>query len=193
MLNGIAHASLDGADLDPDMAVNLASTVFLGGLDTLPSSIAWTFRYLAQNPQVRERLVQEPEVIPQAVEEFLRLFTVTPTLSKRVTRDIHFHGKDIREGEFVVPVVSLANLDSAEFNDPLVPDFDRRVNRHMAFAVGAHRCLGSHLARHELCVALEEWHRVIPDYEVDPRGEIGYTGGVLAMTSLPLRWETATS
>jgi cytochrome P450 len=189
MLNGVAHSQIDGAAIDLDVGVNLASTVFLGGLDTLPSNIAWTLRFLAEHPEHRQRLIDDPAVIPTAVEEFFRVFPSVAKNEARATRDVHFHGVDIKAGDRVVTVLSLANQDSAVFDDPTELDFDRKLTRHLSFSVGSHRCLGSHLARHELGVALSEWHAAIPDYRVDPTQTISYTGGVFAMRNLPLVWD----
>ncbi len=190
LLSGIVNGKIDGVPVDEKVAVNLASTVFLGGLDTLPSNIGWTFRHLASRPDLRRRIIEDPSIVPQAVEEFLRIYTVTARSGRRATRDIDFHGIPIRAGDHVVPLLSLANTDSAEFDDPLSPNFDRKVNRHIAFAAGAHRCLGSHLARHELQVALIEWHNAIPDYRVDPNAELLYhAGSVFAIDNLPLVWD----
>ncbi len=191
MLNGVAHAQIDGQPIDMDVAVNLASTVFLGGLDTLPSNIAWTLRYLADHPEQRRRLVKDPAVVPAAVEEFFRVFPSVARNGATATRDVHFHGVDIKAGDRVTTVLSLANLDSAVFDRPTELDFDRQVNRHLAFSPGSHRCLGSHLARHELGVFLSEWHAAIPDYRVRPEAKITYTGGaVFALRNLPLEWDT---
>ena len=188
MLNGVAHSQIDGEPIDMDVGVNLAATVFLGGLDTLPSNIAWTLRYLAEHEEHRRRLIEDPSVIPTAVEEFFRVFPSVAKNGARATRDVHFHGVDVKAGDWVVTVLSLANQDSAVFDDPTSLDFDRQVTRHLAFSVGSHRCLGSHLARHELGVALAEWHAAIPDYRISPGVKISYTGGVFAMRNLPLEW-----
>lgn len=189
MLSGIAHGRVDGNLIDLNVAVNLASTVFLGGLDTLPSNIGWTFRYLAEHPDARRRIVEDPAAVPGAVEEFFRVFPSVPRVTRRATRDLDFHGAHIRAGDQVVGLTSVANQDSIEFDNPLSLDFDRKANRHMTFAMGVHRCLGSHLARHELGVALQEWHAVIPDYHIAPDAQITYSGGVFAMRCLPLRWD----
>ncbi len=190
MLNGVAHGTIDGKVIDPDVAINLASTVFLGGLDTLPSNIGWAFRYLADNPEVRHQLVDDPSLAPAAAEEFLRVYPSVPKTVRVVTRDTPFHGVDLRAGDAVVGLTSAAHQDSAQFEDPLSIRFDRKVNRHMAFAVGAHRCLGSHLARHELEVALQEWHAAIPDYRVVPGTKYSYHGAsVFALEYLPLEWD----
>ncbi len=101
MLNGVAHSQVDGEPFHMDVAVNLASTVFLGGLDTLPSNIAWTLRYLADHPKHRRELVEDPSVVPAAVEEFFRVFPSVARNGATATRDIHFHGVDIKAGDRV--------------------------------------------------------------------------------------------
>ena len=191
LLSAIAGGQIDGQLIDMDEAINLASTVFVGGLDTLPSNIGWSFRYLAEHPEARRRIIDEPSVVPRMVEEFLRLWTVTSKEARIATRDVEFRGVNMRAGDRIQVLTGLANHDGAEFDDPLTPNFDRKINRHIAFAVGPHRCLGSHLARHELEVALEEWHAVIPDYRVTPDVELVYdAGGVFAIDYLPLEWNS---
>ncbi len=190
MLNGIAHGRIDGELVDLDTAVNLASTVFVGGLDTLPSNIGWTLRFLADNPGHRHRIVQDPACIPGAVEEFFRRFpSVTMNNEVRATEDMDFHGASIKAGDRVNTVIFLANCDSEVFDDPLTLDFDRKANKHMAFSAGTHRCLGSHLARHELAVGLQEWHEAIPDYRISQREKITYSAGVASMQYLRLEWD----
>ena len=191
LLSAIANGQIDGQLIDVDSAINLASTVFVGGLDTLPSNIGWSCRYLANHPEARQRIIGQPSVVPRVVEEFLRLWTVTAEDGRILSRDVEFKGAHMRAGDRVVICIGLANHDSAEFEDPLTADFDRKVNRHIAFAAGPHRCLGSHLARHELEVALEKCHAHIPDYRIVPDTKLVYDGGgVFAIDILPLEWET---
>jgi cytochrome P450 len=194
MLNGIAHGQIDGELIDIDLAVNLASTVFLGGLDTLPSNIGWTLRYLAEHPDHRQRIIDDPSCIPAAVEEFFRVFPAVARNGGVATRDVVFHGVNIRAGDRVVSMLCLANQDGAVFENPTILDFDRQVNKHMAFGAGAHRCLGSHLARHELGVALQEWHAAIPDYRLASLEKKTYAGGmVFGIERLPLEWDVGGS
>jgi len=190
MLTGISLGEIDGERIDIETGINLAATVFLGGLDTLPSNIGWTLRFLATNPGHRRRIIEEPECVPGAVEEFFRRFPSVAKNACRATRDLDFHGANIKKGDLVHTILFLANCDGEVFNDPLSLDFDRRGNKHIAFSVGSHRCLGSHLARHELAVGLQEWHAAIPEYRIADVDAITYTGGVLAMTYLPLEWDT---
>ncbi len=189
MLNGITHSEVDGERIAIDTAINLASTVFLGGLDTLPSNMAWTLRYLTEHPDLRHRLASDPDCISGAVEEFFRIYPVARN-GARVVNDIEFHGANMKAGDRVITLINLANVDSAVFEDPLTINFDRSANKHMAFSAGSHRCLGSHLARHEMGVFLQEWHKAIPDYRIADPDAISFTGGsVLALRNLPLEWD----
>jgi len=103
-------------------------------------------------------------------------------------QDVTLAGKVIRKGELVTLLIGSANTDETAFPDAHCVDFDREANRHIAFGVGPHRCLGSHLARMELRVALEEWHRRIPDYAIKPGEKPVYTVGIREVRYLPLVW-----
>jgi cytochrome P450 len=186
LLSAIAGAQIDGKPIELHTAVSLAATVFLGGLDTLPSNIAWGLRFLAENPEYRRQLVEQPELIPGAVEEFFRLYSVANS-QRRVTRNIEFKGANMAAGDRVYVSIASANRDRSVFGDKV--DFTRKVNPHLAFATGPHRCLGSHLARHELKTFLETWHKLIPEYRVEEGTTFGYTGGVFALGSLPVVWD----
>jgi cytochrome P450 len=187
LLSAIALGEVDGELIDLETATNVAATVFLGGLDTLPSNIGWALGFLARNPEMRRQVIEQPEIIPHVVEEFLRYYPVANPV-RRATRDVEVDGSVIRAGDRIFLIMGNADRDGAEFEDADHVRFDRGVNRHLAFAVGAHRCLGSHLARHELGVALAEWHARIPDYEIADDAAVTFQGGVLAMASLPLVW-----
>ena len=189
MLSGIANGQIDGQLVGLDEATNLASTVFLGGLDTLPSNIGWTLRYLADHPEDRRRIVEDPSCIPGAVEEFFRRYPSVTINASRATRDVEFHGAGIKAGDPVMSIIFLANCDTDVFEAPLALDFDRESNRHLTFAAGPHRCLGSHLARHELAVGLQEWHAAIPDYRVVERDKMTYYSGVAGIQYLRLEWD----
>jgi len=115
LLSAIANASINGRLIDTHSAINLASTVFVGGLDTLPSNIGWSFRYLANHPEARRRIISEPSVMPRVVEEFLRMWTVTEKPSRKATRDVKFKGAHMRAGDRIKVLLALANHDSAEF------------------------------------------------------------------------------
>jgi len=188
LLSAIGNGRIDDELIDIETATNIAATVFLGGLDTLPSNIAWSLRFLAMHPEMRRQLVEAPSVIPQAVEEFLRFYSVANPV-RRAVRDVDVGGTVIRGGDRVFLVTGRADRDESEFEEASCVRFDRGVNRHIAFGAGAHRCLGSHLARHELVVAMAEWHARIPEYRIPASAEVSFNGGVLAVASLPLEWD----
>lgn len=189
LLSGIANGEIDGELMDMSICVNLAATVFLGGLDTLPSALGWTFRYLATHDDARRRVVDSPQDVPAMVEEFLRLYPVVAKERRQCGRDVDFHGVQMKAGDRVVALLSLANRDEVEFPNGQAADFDRTVNRHLTFGVGPHRCIGSHLARSEMIVALEEWHRRIPEYWISDPSQIRFHGGIIAISTLPLAWK----
>ena len=109
-----------------------------------------------------------------------------------VKQDVTVHGVEIKKGEVVTLLLGASNTDESEFSDPELVDFARERNRHIAFGAGPHRCLGSHLARMELQVALEEWHRRIPTYAVKAGETPSYTPAIREVRHLPLVWETKT-
>lgn len=193
LLSGIANSVIDGEPTDMETCVNLAGTIFLGGLDTLPAALGWTFNYLATHEEARNRIVADPSLIPTMAEECLRLFPAVATVRRQVARDVRFHGVEMRAGDRVVALLGLANRDETEFPNPRTADLDRPLNRHLSFGVGPHRCLGSHLASIEVVVALEEWHRRIPNYWISDFSKIRFRGGVVAMSALPLAWRQGVS
>jgi cytochrome P450 len=115
-----------------------------------------------------------------------------PGVARVAIQDVEVGGCPISKGERVSPLLGAANTDPAEFPDPEFVDFARNPNRHRAFGGGPHRCLGSHLARMELRVALREFHRRIPDYEIAPGVELTYTRGLRSVESLPLTFPVST-
>src|SRR5262249_33756929 len=119
------------------------------------------FGFFVEHPEHLRQIVDDPSLIPAAVEELLRWETPVMTVVRVAMEDTEIGGCPVREGDHVMAMLSSANLDDAEFPDGDVVRFDREANRHIAFGVGVHRCLGSHLARTELRVALREWHRAL--------------------------------
>jgi len=124
------------------------------------------------------------------VEEFIRLYPLVFMDGRLVTRDIDFHGLHMRKGEIVWLGLASANHDPKKFAHPRSFDIDRAdLNHHLAFGAGPHRCMGMHLARHELVAALTEWHNRIPDYELATADQLYERGAQLSIDRLPLRWE----
>jgi cytochrome P450 len=186
LLSVIANGKIDGQPIDLKTATSVAAQVFVGGLDTLASNITWGLWFLATHPAHRSQLVDDPGLIPGAVEEFLRNFAVANPM-RRLTRDVAFHGANMRAGDRVLCSTAAANRDVSRFGDAV--DFARTENPHLTFSTGPHRCVGSHLVRLELAVSLEIWHELIPDYRLAPDAELSYQGPVFAMDRLPLVWD----
>ncbi|TAM72576.1 cytochrome P450 [Mycobacterium sp.] len=175
-----------GQPLSREELLDICFLFLIAGLDTVTDSLDCFFVYLARHPEHRHQLVEQPDVLPSAVEELLRWETPVPGVARVALRDVEVGGCPISKGERVSPLLGAANTDPAEFPDPELVDFTRNPNRHRAFGGGPHRCLGSHLARMELRVALREFHRRIPDYEIMPGTELTYTAALRSVESLPL-------
>jgi cytochrome P450 len=155
--------------------------------------LSYAFLHLANNPGQRAMVTQHPEAIPAFLEEVLRMYAIVTT-TRIVTTDTVFAGCPMKQGDRVVLATAAANLDPEDFDDPTTFDPAREPNRHIAFGAGPHRCLGSHLARLELRVAIEEWHKRIPDYAVAPGTVLTHrVGGVGGLLGLPLVWDTTSS
>jgi cytochrome P450 len=187
----LAGAEVAGRPLTEDEIFDYAFLLFIAGLDTVTAALGFSFAHLAGNTEHRKALVADPGLIPVAVEELLRAFSVVNP-ARTAARDLEFADVCVKEGDRVLLATVLANRDPAEFDDPTDVRFDRPVNRHLAFGAGPHRCLGSHLARCELKVALEEFHRRIPDYRIADGAVIrAHGGGAMGVDHLPLTWEPA--
>jgi cytochrome P450 len=181
-----------GAALSREELLDICFLFLIAGLDTVTDSLDCFFVYLARHPEHRHQLVEQPDILPHAIEELLRWETPVPGVARVAMQDVEVGGCPISKGERVSPLLGAANTDPAEFADPERVDFSRSPNRHRAFGGGPHRCLGSHLARMELRVALREFHRRIPDYEIPPGTELKYTAALRSVESLPLTFPAPT-
>jgi cytochrome P450 len=181
-------AEVDGHRLTTDDVLDIGYLFFLAGLDTVTASLDCMLSYLAQHPDQRRRLVDDPAVIPHAIEEMLRWETPVQGVVRVTTADSEIAGCPVAKGRVVSVVLGSANTDERAWPEVDTIDFDRPENRHIAFGGGAHRCLGSHLARMELRVALEEWHDAVPDYQVRDGVVLRYTQGLRAVENLELVW-----
>jgi cytochrome P450 len=181
----------EGRPLSREELLDICFLFLIAGLDTVTDSLDCFFVYLARHPEHRHQLIEQPDVLPHAIEELLRWETPVPGVARVAMEDVEVGGCPISNGERVSPLLGAANTDPAEFPDPDVVDFTRSPNRHRAFGGGAHRCLGSHLARMELRVALREFHRRIPDYEITPGTELVYTAALRSVEALPLTFPVA--
>lgn len=188
IISKLTQAEINGALLDDEQISSVCTLVIAGGVDTTTSLFAETLVWLEQNPDAKRRLIDEPELMPQAIEEFLRFFTPQQMLARTATCDVVIGDAEIKEGERVMLSWAAANRDPEIFEDPQELILDRSPNRHTTFGLGAHRCLGSNLARMQLRVLLNEVLTRIPDYAVDhetakPYPSIGVVNGWIALPS----------
>src|SRR5262249_28396990 len=146
------------------------------------------FHHLAAHDDDRVTLTRQPDRIPAAVEEFVRLYALVIQDGRYVAQDVDFHGCPMREGDVVWLGLAQANRDPRMFDRPDDFVLDRESNKHMGFALGPHRCLGAHLARAELIIVLEEWLPRIPHFRLDTTGPLVERGGQLMLKSVPLVW-----
>jgi len=137
-----------------------------GGLDTTQALFGMAAVYLANNPDKRQQLIDEPELIENAIEEFLRVFPPTQGNSRRATADVTVAGQLVKAEEHVFMSYAAANRDPADYENPHEVDFRRENIRHVSFGIGPHRCIGSHLARLEARIMLETLLRKAPDYKL---------------------------
>jgi len=175
-----------GRPLTREELLDICFLFLIAGLDTVTDSLDCFFVYLSRHPEHRHQLIEQPDILPHAIEELLRWETPVPGVARVAMQDVEVGGCPISKGERVSPLLGAANTDPAEFADPELVDFTRNPNRHRAFGGGPHRCLGSHLARMELRVALREFHRRIPDYEIKPGTQLTYTAALRSVEALPL-------
>ena len=177
---------IDGAPVDDLDLLNCLLLLFMAGLDTVASQLSYSMWHLADHAEHRRRITAEPEIVPSAVEELLRAYPIVHT-SRKAARDGDFSGCPVKAGDMAMFPLSAAGRDGTAYEAARDVNFDRGVTRHISFGAGPHRCLGSHLARQEMAIALREWHKLIPDYEVV--GEpTEHRGGVWGIDSLTLRW-----
>jgi cytochrome P450 len=192
VISAIATAEIEGQPISHDDAVNMATTLLLGGLDTVAALMSFVWNHLARDPALQRLLAAKPERIRDAVEEFCRRFPVG-TNTRLTARDTEIDGVTIRKGDLVTTPQILHAIDEREYPDPLAFDIDRQTGGYSSFGHGVHRCPGSFLGKVELRIALEEWLAAIPEFHIAPGARVKVTPGVTAgIFSLPLAWRAAT-
>ena len=174
----------DGEPLDDEHLRGMLNLLLIAGIDTTWSAIGSSLWHLSRVPADRERLIDEPDLMPLAVEEFLRAYAPV-TMAREVMKDAEVGGCPIKAGNMVLLSFPAANRDPAMFPEADKVILDRKENRHAAFGLGIHRCVGSNLARMEISVALQEWLKRLPQFS--PNGEVAWSEGtVRGPRSLPL-------
>ncbi|MFC5749010.1 cytochrome P450 [Actinomadura rugatobispora] len=183
----LIEAELYGGKLAPSHVAGTMALLLIAGVDTTWSAIGASLWHLARTPADRERLVAEPALLPTAMEEFLRAFAPV-TMARLVKEDMRWNGADMKADDWILLSFPAANRDPAQFDRADEVVIDREVNRHAAFGLGVHRCVGSHLARMELRVALEVWLERVPAFSLeDPAAVTWSAGQVRGPRRLPVR------
>ena len=191
LISFLLHTELDGEPVPMHVIRANVGLMLIAGIDTTWSSIGSALWHLSTHPEDRQRLVDEPDLIPTAIEEFLRAYSPV-TMARLAANDTAIGGCPVKKGERVLLSFPAANRDPEVFEDPEDIIIDRAVNRHVAFGVGIHRCLGSNLARMEMQVAIEEFLRMIPQFEIEDAEAVTWAGGqVRGPRYLPVRFPTS--
>ncbi len=182
----LIDAELAGAPLDPIHIAGTMALLLLAGIDTTWSAIGSSIWHLASHPADRERLVAEPDLLPTAMEEFLRAYAPV-TMARLVREDMDWNGCPMKAEDWVLLSFPSANRDPEAFDRADEVIIDRQVNRHAAFGLGIHRCVGSNLARMELRVALERWLARYPVFSLSDPDAVRWSGGqVRGPRTLPI-------
>jgi cytochrome P450 len=191
LLSMFLDAEMEGDRLSRNDILDICFLFLIAGLDTVTATLDCMYSFLAQHPEERRQLVEDPSLIPNAIEEMLRWETPVMGIARVAVADTELGGCPVQAGDQVMVMIGSANCDEDEFPDGDVVRWDRDVNPHIAFGGGIHRCLGSHLARMELRVALREWHKRIPDYEIESGHTLVYTPGIRSIDHFPMRFTKA--
>jgi len=192
MISAIVNAQVFGRPMSMQEILGMLANVVFGGLDTVASTMGFAALHLSRHPELRRKLREQPELIPNAVEEILRLFAPSST-ARLVTRDFDYKGVTFKEGDRVYVRPIMHGMDERKFACPMQADFERKnASQHAGFGNGPHRCAGALLARTEMRIFLEEWFRLIPEFQLKPNEEPRFEGGMVnCVIRVPLVWSVA--
>jgi cytochrome P450 len=190
LVSHLLASTVDGEPLTDTVLLDMCTVLVLAGLDTTRGQLGYLWQYLAEHPDVRQQILDDPSLMPSCIEESLRMHSIIIADARKATHDFDFYGCPVKQGDMVMGLVSAANTDPRHYDDPDEFKLDRKGAHHLGFAGGPHRCLGAHLARREMLIAMEEWHKVIPHYRIADDQALLERGGQLALLSLPLVWDT---
>lgn len=163
----LVHAAAEGPPLTDEEITSVVFLVLLGGVDTTTSLLSQTLVYLDGRPDDRRRLIEDPQLLGWATEEFLRVFAPSQAMARTVTAEVDLAGVTLCPGDRVLVPWVAANFDPAAFDNPDEVIFERAPNRHASFGVGLHRCVGAHLARAMFMEMLRQVLTRLPDYSVE--------------------------
>ncbi|MFL6090164.1 MAG: cytochrome P450 [Aeromicrobium sp.] len=187
LISFLATAEVDGEPLPLNRVLEIITLIFVGGVDTTTALVSNALIWLSEHDEERQRLIDNPDLLPQACEEMLRYFSPAHALARTVTRDVELGGQQLKENDRILLPWCAANRDPEVFDAPDEVILDRFPNRHMAFGVGPHRCLGSNIARREFLAMVSGILRRMPDIKFDLANAARYTsvGSVNGWVSLP--------
>jgi cytochrome P450 len=190
MVGNILTAKIDGEELAVEDKFGYILLMLFGGMDTTSGLTGNTLVQLSRRPELKQQLIDNPGLIASATEEFLRHGTPTQGLARTISRDTEFHGQRLNAGEQVMLMWAAANRDPEVFDDPDQIKLDRHPNRHMAFGVGQHRCLGSNLARTMFKVMITEILHRLPDFTMvdDEPVRFANAANTYSPRKLPIRF-----
>lgn len=178
LISYLTQAEMDGEPLTESHILGTLTLLLVAGIETTRSAIGASLFHLATHPEDRRRLVAEPDLLPLAIEEFLRAYSPV-NMAREVVEETTVGGCPYAKGGQVLLSYATANRDPEKFDNPDTVIIDRKHNPHAAFGLGRHRCLGSNLARLEMKVALEEWLKRFPEFEVVPDKPVVWSEGQL--------------
>lgn len=188
LIGWLLSAEAEGHRLTREQVLDISYLMIPAGLDTVASSLGCMLARLARDPALRRRLVAAPALWAPAVDELLRFESPVPLGYRTPSVDLEIGGEVLPAGTTFFLSWASANLDPEAFAGPLALDPERHPNPHVAFGSGFHRCLGTHLARLELRVALEQLHRRIPDYALKDEHALAFSGMTRTVNGLPVVW-----
>lgn len=183
----IVNGEIDGRSLTADEKIGTMFFLWLGGLDTVASTLVQMFRRLALDHDLQDRLRANPDLGPSAVEEFLRMQPLVNS-QRQLGRDYEMHGVKMKAGDWVQALTSVGNFDPEAMQCPRSFDPERKPNRHFTLASGPHLCLGAHLARQELRIALEHWLRRVPTFSLVEEADMEVSPGLLSAAHMKITW-----
>lgn len=189
VMSFIARGEIDGRPLNEEEQLGMAFVLYGAGLDTVASALGFIFKFLAENQEAQDRMRSDSELRKNAIEELVRANSMVVS-GRTVTRDTVFHGVVMKQGDFVSLPTMFANRDPAAFDNATGIEFGRpNIMKHIGFGSGAHACLGSHLARREIKIVLDEWLETMPQFRI-AQGDaaVTYGGSVFGVDYLPLEW-----
>ena len=188
MLSRMVNAEINGRRLTREEAIKLSIQVFIAGVDTVVNLLGFVFLFLARNEKHRLQISSGETTVSDAVEEILRRFPLV-TVAREVTEDFEFHGVQLKAGDMVAAPTPLAGMDNAFTPNAVDVEFGRKQGNSLTFGRGAHTCPGKNLARVELRIAIEEWLKRIPDFDVAENSQVSFSSGIVGVVNeLNLRW-----